>query len=363
MNDADKMKEQLIDEVAALRQENAEHQRIEHRLKKSEERLKILFEYAPDGYFLCDQTGVFVDGNRAAEDLVGYKREELIGKSFLTLPLLPPDQLPKAAQLLAQIIPGQPTGPDVFTLNRKDGGQRVVEISTYPINMDGQTLVLGIARDITARQQAETQIQTSLQEKEVLLKELHHRVMNHLQLISSLFDLQAGYLEGRSPHDLLQESRNRVRAINLVHQQLYQSPDLTQIDSIAYLRDLVRNLFFSYNIPPHTIALDLRIEEGVLELDTAVPCGLIVNELVTNALQHAFPKGRKGEIHIALCRVDDQRFILTVRDNGVGLPPGVDPYQAESLGLKLVASLVRQLRGRTAFCGQGGTEITLTLGS
>jgi PAS domain S-box-containing protein len=174
-------KEQLIDKLSKLRQRIAEleasetkNKRMKEMITSSEERLRILFEYAPDGYYLNDTKGTFIDGNKAAEELVGYKKEELIGKSFLKLKLLSPKQVTKAAKLLAKNVLGQPTGPDEFILNRKDGKQVTVEIRTFPVKIKDQNLVLGIARDITERKKTEmalTESESKLREQKLALEQ------------------------------------------------------------------------------------------------------------------------------------------------------------------------------------------------
>jgi len=165
MKDENKVKEQLINELVEIRQRitefeksEAKYKQVENNLKNSEQRLKILFEYAPDAYYLNDVKGNFIDGNKAAEEMIGYKREELTGKNFLKLKLLPPNQIPRAAAALAKNVLGKPTGPDEFVLNRRDGRQVVVEIRTYPVKIKGKDFALGIARDITRRKQSEEEL-------------------------------------------------------------------------------------------------------------------------------------------------------------------------------------------------------------
>ncbi len=159
-----------------------ESKRAKDELKASEERLKILFEDAPDGYYLSDLKGIFIDGNKKAEEMTGYDRNELIGKSFLKLKLLSVDQIPKAAALLVRNAQGKPTGPDEFTLNRKDGGQIEVEISTHPVKIKGQILVLGIARDITERRQAKEEIKRHVDELEKANKFMVGRELDMIEL-------------------------------------------------------------------------------------------------------------------------------------------------------------------------------------
>jgi two-component sensor histidine kinase len=201
-----------------------------------------------------------------------------------------------------------------------------------------------VLRDITERVQAERQVEASLKEKEVLLQEIHHRVKNNLQIISSLLNLQAQQIEDQGIVDAFRDSQNRIRSMALIHEQLYGSHDLAEIDFGAYIRDLAIDLFRSYQVDARRIRLDVETDRVRLGIDRAVPCGLIVNELVSNALKHAFPNGRQGGIQVDL-RAEGQQMTILVRDDGIGLPEGLDYQNTPSLGLQLVNSLVSQVDG------------------
>ncbi len=195
------------------------------------------------------------------------------------------------------------------------------------------------------RKRAELSLRDSLAEKEVLLSEVHHRVKNNLQVITSLLNLQARRAESEGMRELLRESRNRVLSMALTHEQLYRSQDLARVDFRRYLRELCSGLFRSYGTDPRRIELQLAVDDVALAIDQAIPCGLIVNELVSNCLKHAFPKGAQGRIRVGLSAAAGDRLALVVADNGVGLPPDMDPARAKSLGLRLVTSLAEQLGG------------------
>ena len=218
--------------------------------------------------------------------------------------------------------------------------------------------------EIGERKQAEIQIAASLQEKEVLLREIHHRVKNNLQVISSLLRLQAESITDPIIRALFQEGQDRVRSMSLVHEQLYESADLAQIDFGEYVRHLVRHLLLSYQGQDKGVSLRIDAKVVLLGVNVAVPCGLILNELVTNALKYAFPDGRPGEIRVAL-RVDEAApqgslGILEVCDNGVGLPVHMDVAQTESLGLYLVHRLAIQLEGQLEVHNGHGTNFRLS---
>ena len=199
-----------------------------------------------------------------------------------------------------------------------------------------------------ALKESKQQIQVSLEEKEILLKEIHHRVKNNLQIISSLLNLQSGYVKDQQALASFKESQSRIKSMALIHEKLYQSSeDSLQINFAEYVQQLVVNLFRVYGVDPATVALKVQVEDILLGVDTAIPCGLILNELVSNCLKHAFPPGRSGEVNVSLMRVPDQnnKLTLTVQDNGVGFPKHIDFSNSKSLGLQLVNTLAAQLKG------------------
>ncbi len=208
------------------------------------------------------------------------------------------------------------------------------------------------------RKRAEKQIRTALQEKEVLLKEIHHRVKNNLQVVSSLLDLQSDYIEDEQTRQLFQESRSRVKSMALIHERLYETQDLSRIDFAEYIQSLARDVLRSHRAHAAGVTLKANVEGVSLEIDTAIPCGLMINELISNALKYAFPDGRGGEICVELFSNNGQ-FTLVVRDNGVGFPKDLDFRNTESLGLKLVMTLVKQLKGTIALHRDGGTEFEI----
>ena len=209
-------------------------------------------------------------------------------------------------------------------------------------------------------QEANERIQASLREKEVLLKEVHHRVKNNLQIVSSLLSLQSRFIEDEQMLEVFNESQNRLRSMVLIHERLYQSEDLARVDFAEYVAQLAADLFRSYQVDPGRIRLEVDIDSILLEVDMAVPCGLIVNELVNNALKYAFPSQREGRICICVHRSAGGEFTLTIRDNGVGLSAEVDFFHTETLGLQLVNTLVKQLNGRLEVDCSDGTGIEIT---
>ena len=209
---------------------------------------------------------------------------------------------------------------------------------------------------------AEEKIRQSLVEKDVLLREIHHRVKNNLQVISGMLELQAALVKDPTARTSLQEGRNRVMTMALIHQKLYQSQDLAQVHMASYLQSLVGDLFSAYGVDKEKISLQVEAQAVQLNLDTAIPFGLLVSELVTNAIKYAFPPDRedvKGEVAVSFRELEDGNYSLTVSDNGVGLPEEFDLDTAASLGLKLVHSLVEQLGGEVTLAETPGTTWTI----
>ncbi|MEA1935662.1 MAG: sensor histidine kinase, partial [Thermodesulfobacteriota bacterium] len=218
-------------------------------------------------------------------------------------------------------------------------------------------------RDITDRKQAERKVQQSLKEKEVMLQEIHHRVKNNMQVISSLLNLQAGYVKDEQALELFRECQNRVRTMALIHERLYQSKDLASIDFADYIRSLAGGLLHMYSIDPDIIKLNIHAEDVFLDINKAIPCGLIINELVSNAFKHAFPEGREGEISITLKEDKaDNRYTLIVSDNGVSFPVDLDFRETETLGMRLVNILTEQLHGTIEIDRSDGTSFEIVWG-
>lgn len=208
---------------------------------------------------------------------------------------------------------------------------------------------------------SQQRLYATLREKEVLLREIHHRVKNNLQVISSLLSLQAASLEDPAAREMLKESQNRVRSMALVHDQLHRSRDLSRIGFREYVKNLCASLFSSYGIDSARIALRVEVDDVSLPIDTAIPCGLIIHELVSNSLKHAFPDGRSGEIFIRLESTPGRGKVLTVADDGAGLPRDVDLDTVHSLGLRLVRILAAQIDALVYCLVGGGTRFEIVL--
>lgn len=207
--------------------------------------------------------------------------------------------------------------------------------------------------------QAQRKMEDSLKEKELLLKEIHHRVKNNLQVIASLLNMQSQRLQNEECRAALQDCHLRVQSIALIHQKLYESGDLSRIDFDGYIRSLSTDLFEAYHASVGQIALHINVDDIVLDMDKAIPLGLILNELMSNALKYAFPNGRRGEISIALHRLQGQEWAFDFNDNGIGFAAGFSPGDAPTLGLQIIAALSRQVQGQAVWKNTEGCGFRL----
>lgn len=326
--------------------------------KRQEERFRRVVEYAPSAMVMADSSGRIVLANAQAELMFGYEHGTLPG---LPVEALVPgrfrQQHPEHRHEFGEAPQARPmgVGRDLFAC-RRDGSEFPVEIGLNPIDTEEGPMVLAAIVDITERRRVRQHLENTLQEKTVLLNEVHHRVKNNLQVISSLLNLQARHVSDPQVRAILTESQNRVKAMALTHQLLYERKEFSRVDLVGYLKRLVQLLVSTY--PSSTQRILLRLEVGdqpvALDLERAVPCGLVVNELVTNAFKHAFPNSRSGEVCVRLNQTGDS-VVLAVADNGVGLPPGFELGKVQSLGLQLVPLLIDQLHGDLSIERQDGT--------
>jgi two-component sensor histidine kinase len=233
-----------------------------------------------------------------------------------------------------------------------------VRVSAY--DRQGEIYTLVTIVDISERKRAERALVESLKEKEVLLREIHHRVKNNMQVISSLLRLQAGRLEDETAKAIFQSCQDRIRSMSLVHEKLYMSENLSGINFSDYIQSLASRLFQINRVNPDLIRLKLDIEEVFFDLQTAIPCGLILNELMTNSLKYAFPNGRRGTVEISLTSRGDKTYRLMVKDDGIGFPQGADFENPQSFGLQIVKLLVDQLGGTVLLKRESGTTFEIS---
>ena len=320
-------------------------------------------EWAPSAMIMINRNGIIVLVNAQAEQMFDYRREALIGQP---VELLVPGRFRPGHEGFRNGFFNDPrprpmgVGRDLAGC-RADGSEFPIEIGLNPIETDAGSMVLASIIDITERQRTQQRLENAVQEKTVLLNEVHHRVKNNLQVITSLFNLQADYSGDPRLQAILSEICGRVKAMALTHQLLYERKDFSRLDLGDYLDRLARAIRATYRSTGERIALTLSAPESriYLDLDRTVPCGLLINELVTNSFKHAFPGERQGEITISLREDDEDRICFSIADNGVGLPPGIDLTESSSLGLKLVQLFVEQLHASLLIERDAGTKFTL----
>ncbi|OEC88480.1 MULTISPECIES: sensor histidine kinase [Methanobacterium] len=337
-------------------------------LSESEEKYRSVVESAVAAIITLNSDGNIISWNKGAHNIFGYTENEIIGKSATIL--MPEKYREKFYSGLRKSNEKYNSfnkeGMDAL---RKNRNEFPFDMSVATWNSRGENYFTAIIYDITERKRAEKQLKESLNEKEILLKEIHHRVKNNLMVISSLLSLQSRYIKDKTTLNIFKESQSRARSMALIHEKLYNSNDLKRINFGEYIRTLTTDLFYTYVADPNLIKLNMDVEDIMLDINTAVPLGLIVNELVSNSMKHAFPIAYGSELRENIStnpneinvnfKSEDDDFILIVKDNGVGFPEGLDFKNLDSLGLRLVNSLTDQIRGNIQLKVDDGTEFKI----
>ena len=335
--------------------------RVEQALRVSEERYARAISAGKVGVWEWNiQTNeVYIDSN--LKTMLGYQDEEIANQFSSWLQFVHSDDvgLVKAEinAYLEELIPKYEI--EHRMLHKNGDAYSFLTRANVVRDRDGvPAFMAGSSTDITVRKQVENKLKASLKEKEVLLKEIHHRVKNNLQIIYSLLRLQSGYIKDKQALEIFKDSQNRVRAMALIHENLYQTKDLAKIEFSEYIRKLTNNLIRCYNI--NNIHINTNVEKLFLKIDTAIPCGLIINELISNAMKHAFKNGDKGEIYVEFITLQAGKYSLSVSDNGVGTKENISSLKKQSLGLELVWNLVEQLEGTIVYSSKLGTSFRIT---
>jgi len=328
-------------------------------LQDNEEKYRTLFESNPDYTILIGLDGVILDVNSSAANFTNLSKEELIGKTYAELGLFPKKDLHLLMESFANVLKGEIIGPFQNRLLSKEANISWVETQLVPLMKEGNVYsIMVIAEDITHRKTATDQLIKSVNEKDVLLKEIHHRVKNNIQIISSLLNLQKQQVDSDEFVNILSESQNRIKSMAMIHEKLYHSGDLTRINFAEYIETLVSDLYSSYATSTRQVTPFINVENVRFNIETAVPCGLIINELISNSLKHAFPKGKTGTLSVSL-KTSDEWNELVISDDGVGFPEEFDIENSKTLGLQLVNILVKQLDGKITLNRINGTQFKI----
>jgi len=376
-----------------LRAQNEDLLQAQEEIERTNRKYQDLYNFAPVGFFNFDRHGKILEVNLTGAELLGRYRKDLIGKPFSAY--LDKKSQNRFSEHLRHVMSGNSAGDKIWLTVR---GRPVfpAEIESTAFGQDSRQAVYcrSAIKDISERHQAETtlrsahqkleqanqelkneirerqsaeadlhqskkQIMASLREKEALLQEIHHRVKNNMQVILSLLNLQVANIKDEKLIGYFRESRSRINAMAMIHEMLYQSNSLSKIDLNAYVKDLASFLVGMYNISPSRINFRVNAEHIYMGIDQAIPCGLVINELISNAFKYAFPE-QTGEIRIDISLTAEDDIGLIVSDNGVGMPANFDLHDSKTLGLKLVWGLVEnQLGGRADISREAGTRITI----
>jgi PAS domain S-box-containing protein len=315
-----------------------------------DERFRRVVESAPNAMVMVNADGRIEMVNTEAELVFGYCREEMLGQpvEMLVPPRFREPHLGlRSAFLAAPQTRTMGVGRDLYAV-KKDGNEFPVQIGLNPLPSDEGTMILSAIVDITDRKEREQRIEAALKEKDLMLGEIHHRVKNNLQVLYSLLAMQTSNIKDAAAVNVLRESQNRVKSMALIHQRLYESANFAQVDFRDFLEEFIPALLASYGSDPGLIFVSFTGVEARLPISIAIPCGLVVNELVSNALKHAFPDERRGRIEIDLITEPNDIIVLSVSDDGIGIPDDLDLARTGTLGLQLVTSLATQLGAKIA---------------
>lgn len=353
----EKIRAEIAEEsTRILQQEIDDRKAAERELISAKEYTQYIINSSIDMIIATDNEGDITEFNQAASNGFGFFSTSIIGKSVV--PLFANEEHSK--EIISTVYENGNWSGELLC-KRADDSQFVGYLSASVIkSSEGKTIgLMGVLRDVTELKEAEEELKDSIHQKEVLLKEVHHRVKNNLQVISSILNLQRSYIDDPETLTIIHECQDRIKSMAFIHESLYQSVDLAQVNFAEYLQNLCTNLKYSYMSPDRNIDLDFDIEEISLSLDSAIPCGLIVNELVSNCFKYAFADQTEGKITISLEKDDNNNKALVVHDSGKGIPHDLDFKNTDSLGLQLVVTLVDQIDGEIEYEFASGSKFII----
>lgn len=329
----------------------SERKLAEEELKKRQHLLNDLFNTSPLGIALLNSHNEVIEINKGFEHLFGFEKDELIGLE-LDRVIVPEKYLEHARQLTET-----PFVEEVATRRKTKSGELIdVIIYAVPIIIDDKMVYkYGIYVDITDRKKAEQKVRTSLKEKEVLLAEIHHRVKNNLAVITGLLELQSYNSNDEKARRILRDSQMRIHSIALVHEKLYDNENFSEIKVRDYIKELSKTIEQTMGVETVSVKLDFKLENVALPITQAIPCGLILNEVLTNSFKHAFKGREKGKVYISFVR-EGELMVFKIKDDGIGIDSDLDTRERQSLGMKLIRTLSKQLNAEINVGSEAGVE-------
>jgi PAS domain S-box-containing protein len=339
--------------IVALYTDTSTQRKSEEALKAKTAELDSFFNAALDLFCIADTDGYFRRLNMQWEQALGYTIEELEGKRFLDL--VHPDDVDATIQTMSELESQKSVLNFTNRYRCKDGSYRFIEWRSFPVGKH----IYAAARDITKRMEYEERIQSLLGEKDLLMREVHHRIKNNMSTIASLLSLQSGSVQNQRASAALHDAYNRVQSMALIYDRLYRSGDIDTLDVPLYLTELVDDIAGTYTIDPKQILVEKDISPVAIEVKNGLTLGIILNELVTNALKYAFPEQQKGKVAVVLRVINNEIAELTVMDDGIGLPGDFDVDNPKGFGLLLVSVLVKQIDGTITVTGNSGAEFRI----
>lgn len=344
--------------VFGILQDITEQKKAQRRLKESEERWQRLVENNPEPVQIV-QDGEIVFINQAGAKLYGASEpDELLGKTITDFSH--PDTVAQIEERKQKLENQENIDPFVHKIKRMDGSERYIEAHSIPITYQNKRAIQTVIHDITEQKEKEQVIKNSLDEKEMLLKEIHHRVKNNLAVISGLLELQTMNTDDEGTLDTLRDSQHRIQSIAMIHEKLYQSEALLDIGFDTYMKELVESIGKTYSSGDREIDIEYDLDSVSIDLDQAIPCSLIVNEIIVNCYKHAFHTIDDGKINIE-SNFNSPELTIKIEDNGIGLPEDFDINTQQSLGMTLIQTLARQLEGEVSFSSSDGSGTTFEL--
>jgi PAS domain S-box-containing protein len=352
---------QLIDSVVETLSSQIERMYAQDKLKESEKRWGDLVKNDPNLIQILEPDGTIQFINEAGAKMLGYGTpDKAKGKNYFDLVELEDGRADLSSKRLQKVLEGDKVNSQTYKIRDLNGDILYLESQAVPTTLDdGRRGIQQVAKDVTDREQYERKLKESLKEKETLLQEIHHRVKNNLAVVSGMMELQTFNTKNEEVRSLMADSKNRIKTMALIHEKLYQSESLSQIEFGTYVKDLLENISKVSSVSDK-VELDLEYDSFNLNVNQAVPCALVINEIVSNAYEHAFVDHNEGRIDVSLQKREDDTVFVQVKDNGCGLPDNFMDKKDDSIGFTIIGTLIKQLQAETNIESEDGLEFSFS---